>query len=299
MSIRQSLYRVGVTGALAGAAVCAAASVATAAPVPVTDPGGHIAAPGRTAISFEHTPTGTHVGTGNEHESRPAESMVKLYIADYVFAHGTDGDKADATQMLRVSDDNIAARLYAKYPNSIDATAATFGLNDTRSAPHWGDASTSTFDLVKYLAVVKKTNPGSPVLAALATASPVAADGYAQNYGTAVLPGVIGTKWGWSDDRKSSHISASFGEDFAVAAHTYGPAAQLTADVLAAFTNPAPAPGTPERTPGSSLVNPFAEQMPLVDAVTAIAGDIPGLSSVIPNTVTVPRVVVDALTGHR
>ncbi len=82
---------------------------------------------------------------------------------------------------------------------------------------------------------------GDPILTALATATPVAAVGYRQDYGTAQLPGVIGTKWGWSDDRTSLHASASYGEDFSVSAHTFGPAAQLTADVLGAFAHQNPA----------------------------------------------------------
>lgn len=75
------------------------------------------------------------------------------------------------------------------------------------------------------------------MLSALATASPVAADGYKQDYGTATLPGVLGTKWGWSDDRSSVNASVSFGPFFSVSASTYGPSQQLTDDVQGAFTN--------------------------------------------------------------
>ena len=62
----------------------------------------------------------------------------------------------------------------------------------------------------------------------------MAADGYGQDFGTSELPGVIGTKWGWSNDH-SLHASASFGQDFTVAAHTNGGKEQLTDDVRAAF----------------------------------------------------------------
>ncbi|MGN0122838.1 MAG: hypothetical protein ACI38R_06355, partial [Rhodococcus sp. (in: high G+C Gram-positive bacteria)] len=92
---------------------------------------------------------------------------------------------------------------------------------------------------VTYLETKKRTDPGSPVLAAMATAYDTAADGYPQDYGTALIAGVIGTKWGWSDDR-SFHASASFGPDFSVAASTYGSAGQLSEHVLGAFTEGAP-----------------------------------------------------------
>ncbi|MGP5243010.1 hypothetical protein ACTXMA_02270 [Corynebacterium variabile] len=216
--------------------------------MPRQDGNGHIIAPGRTQITVEHTATGFRAGTANQHESRPALSIVKLYIADYVFAHGSPADKADATRMLQVSDDNIASRLYAKYPQSISTTANAYGLNDTHDPGFWGNSTTSTADSVTYLEAKKRQDPGSPVLAALASASPVAADGMRQDYGTAVLPGVIGTKWGWSDDRTSFTASASYGADFSVAAQTNGPAAQLTGDVVDAFRPSAPAP-SPAPTP--------------------------------------------------
>jgi len=56
-------------------------------------------------------------------------------------------------------------------------------------------------------------------------AAPVAADGYPQDFGTATLPGVTGTKFGWSDDPTSIHASASIGPDLVVSAHTWGTAA--------------------------------------------------------------------------
>ncbi|MDN8624636.1 MULTISPECIES: hypothetical protein [Corynebacterium] len=231
---------------LSGAVIAAAAlfaptvaspSGASAAPVPNVDQDGNIAAPARTQISFHNTLTGHHVGTLNEHESRPGLSLVKMYIADYVFEHGSPEDRAKATQMLRFSDDNIASELYAKYPNSINDRAGKYHLADTHGAPHWGDSTTSTADSVAYLEAKKRENPLDPVLTALATASPVAADGYKQDYGTATLPGVVGTKWGWSDDRSSVNASASFGPFFSVSASTYGPSQQLTDDVQGAFTS--------------------------------------------------------------
>ena len=73
----------------------------------------------------------------------------------------------------------------------------------------------------------------------MATAAPVAADGYRQDFGTSRIPGVIGTKFGWSDNRRI-HASVSTAPEFTVAANTYGDAATHTADVTHAVHN---APG--------------------------------------------------------
>lgn len=242
---RRCLRLVTMPVGLSAAAV--GVSPAHAAPVPLQQ-GGVIQAPARTQISFQHSPTGFHAGTANEHESRPALSIVKLYIADYVFRHGTADERAAAYDMLRTSNDATATRLYRKYPQSISDTAARYGLTDTHAASHWGYSRTSTADSVRYLEAKKRENPKSPVLTALATASPVAADGYRQDYGTSRLPGVIGTKFGWSDDRRSFHATASYGTDFSVAAQTNGTAVQLTNDVVAAFA-PSPVPVAPQPAP--------------------------------------------------
>ncbi len=63
------------------------------------------------------------------------------------------------------------------------------------------------------------------------TGTPVAADGTRQNWGTARLPGVLGSKWGWSDLPPPEVASASFGPGFTVAAHTRGSPEDQTADV--------------------------------------------------------------------
>ena len=86
---------------------------------------------------------------------------------------------------------------------------------------------TSTYDAVSFIAQLIEQDPTHPILVAMAEADPVAADGYGQDFGTSVLPGVIGTKWGWSDDR-DLHSSVSFGENFVVAAAVTGTADDLT-----------------------------------------------------------------------
>jgi hypothetical protein len=205
--------------------------------------------PARTSISFQESRTGYRVGTANQHEARPGLSIVKLYIADHALRHGdgSEHEHALAERMIRYSDDGAANGLYAKYPDAIDATAAAYRLTSTRGAPNWGSAVTSTADIVAFLETKKATEPDSPILAWMASAAPVAADGTTQNWGTSTLPGVTGSKWGWSDFGASSVASSSFGPDFSVAAQTHGSAADQTADVTNAFgTDPdAPAPPLP------------------------------------------------------
>ena len=60
-----------------------------------------------------------------------------------------------------------------------------------------------------------------------AHADAYSADGYQQNYGTATLSDVVGSKWGWSDS-KDRHSSVSFSDDFVVAASIEGSAKDLT-----------------------------------------------------------------------
>lgn len=256
-----------------------AAPAASAAPAAVVDAGGAIAAPERTSISL-HGVTGQQA-TANAHESRPGLSLVKLYIADWVFKHGTADQRSQATQMIRTSDDGIATRLYAAHPQSIRETAAVYGLGGTAAGATWDSSRTSAADVAAFVDSKRRTNPADPVLAAMASASSVAADGYPQDYGTAQVPGAIGTKWGWSDDRASVHASVSFGADFTVAAITYGTRDQHTADVRAAMSGTAPSSPLPG-IPGLPAL-PDLSQLPG-------SADIPGLD--VPG-VEIPEAIAD------
>lgn len=214
------------------------AGAAVAAPAPIDS---FDAVPERTALTFEYAPGGVLIGTANQHERRPGLSTVKLYLADYALRHG-DGSPRDrflAERMIRYSDDGAASELDAKYPGAIDAVAAEYGLTDTGRASFWGDSYTSTADTVTFL-VAKRADPTSPIPMWMTTASPTAADGTVQDWGTARLPGVVGTKWGWSDLGAPVVASASYGTDFTIAANTYGSSEDQTEDVLGAFA-PGPA----------------------------------------------------------
>ena len=137
------------TGAVAltvATAATLATAPASAAPRPVQDSKGFIVSPARTQISFTYSPTGV-AGTRNQHEARPGLSIVKLYIADYAYKHGTPADKARASEMIRTSNDAIASQLYRKYPQSVSATARTYGRDFTVSANTWGNKHALTNDV--------------------------------------------------------------------------------------------------------------------------------------------------------
>lgn len=178
-------------------------------------------------VTFVRLSDGFHAGTATERFARPALSLGKLYIADHVMRYGTDAEVYEAIEMIRSSDDGVANDLYDKYPDSISETAERYGLLSTRAHERWGYSVTSTYDVVTFVAALMEQDRTHPILVAMAASEDVAADGYDQDFGTAVLPGSLGTKWGWSDDRKL-HSSVSFGEDWVAAAAVTGSAEDLS-----------------------------------------------------------------------
>ncbi|MCS4536448.1 hypothetical protein [Corynebacterium sp. HS2168-gen11] len=170
---------------------------------------------------------GLHVGSSNEYVSRAALSLIKLYIAQYVIQHGDADEQAEALTMIRNSDDDIATELYAKYPTAIESIATQYHLTGTVADPRWGYSLSSTYDVAFFLAQLMREDYDSPVLVAMRETDAVAKDGTSQDYGTAVLPGVVGTKFAWSND-KDLFATASYGHDFIVVASNYGSAEDLT-----------------------------------------------------------------------
>src|SRR5699024_7370898 len=157
---------------------------------------------------------------------RTCLSICKFYIAGHVYREGTDAQKDQATEMLQTSDDGITTRLYREFPKSICEVAERYGLEDTIGAPTWGK-STTMHDMATFLAA--KVEEGD-------FDDPVATDGYAQDFGTDVLPGVLGTKFGWADEHDSMNASASYGRDFVVAVNVIADADTTTEIVEDIFT---------------------------------------------------------------
>jgi hypothetical protein len=193
----------------------------------------------RTSVSYQSLIPGVRFGSDNEHEARPGLSIMKLYLADYALRYGTSSetDLSHAEQMIRFSDDNAADLIDWKYPEAIDAISNEFGLDSTWSSGYWGTSLTSTADVAKFLAAKLAADAGSPILAWMTNAGKVAADGTVQNWGTANLRGVVGTKWGWTDssDPGLEVASASFGPGFVIVASTFGSAADQNADLCGAI----------------------------------------------------------------
>lgn len=118
-------------------------------------------------------------------------------------------------------------------------------------------------------------------------AAPIAADGFAQNYGTSRLPGVQGTKFGWSDDRTSITATASYGHGFTVAAITYGPASLNTDDAVRGFVGGQPGGAGAPGQPLTSSVGPI--QAPAQRVVDALPPNTPNeISNAIPRDWLVP-----------
>lgn len=189
------------------------------------------AVPGRTQITLRLS-NGAVMATNNASESRPALSLSKLYLGYWVLKNGAPEHKAEVEDMIRYSDDAVASKLERIYPQAIPEVIETFGLTQTHHNGFWGNTTTSTNDVTLFLERTRNDPAAQPMFRGMRTAAPVARDGYLQNYGTATLPGVEGTKFGWSDDH-SVNATASFGPGFSIAANTYGSPAQLTDDVQA------------------------------------------------------------------
>ena len=81
-----------------------------------------------------------------------------------------------------------------------------------------------------FVSQLRLKHPNSEVLEAMRHWSPVAADGYRQNFGLAGLSGSEGAKMGWSNQR-TWHSSVVFGPGYVMAAITEGGKYDHTEDV--------------------------------------------------------------------
>ncbi|MDV2433801.1 hypothetical protein [Corynebacterium tuberculostearicum] len=179
------------------------------------------------SVTYIRLHDGMHMGSASEHEPRPALSLIKLYIATYVMEKGEYEDKYEALDMIASSSDKSAEELFDKYPDSIDTIADEFNLESTKAGEQWGYSQTSTYDVASFISQLIDRDETHPVLVAMAHADPISEDGYRQDYGTAKLSNVVGSKWGWSND-KTINSSVSFGENFVAAASITGSSDDLT-----------------------------------------------------------------------
>ena len=216
------------------------------------DPG---AVPSRTQITVR-LDSGVAFSTLNGAESRPALSLAKLYLGYWVLYHGAPEDQARVENMIRYSEDSTATYLDRKYRQAIPAIIGEWNLYETHYSGYWGGMTTSTEDVARFTSAIQYDPVATPIMNGMREAAPIARDGYAQNYGTSRLPGVWGTKFGWSDNR-TINASVSLAQGFTVAAHTYGTPDTLTDDVLTAVHNdPQPSQSSQLPTMSADLVSP-------------------------------------------
>lgn len=204
------------------AVVCA--SPASAVSVKPGDPGD------RTDIVAFHA-DGTWTGTPNAKQSRPALSLIKLYLGYWVLKNGTAEEKGSVLRMTRTSSDVVASQLDSAYPEAIDDVAEEFNLTATNGNGYWGQATTSPYDMAKFVTEIMDDPDAEPLLRGMANHAPNAEDGFKQDFGTDQMPGVIGSKFGWTDDAQSAFASVSFGPGWVIAAMSNGDVDEHTDDV--------------------------------------------------------------------
>lgn len=208
-------------------------------------------------------------------------SLSKLYLAHWVLYHGAPEDKLLVHEMIRVSHDGIATELDRKYPQAIPKVVSQFGLSGTTYSGHWGGTRTTTNDVARFVSAIRFDPISQPIMEGMRQAAPTGADGYPQNFGTARLAGIEGTKFGWADAH-DQHATVSIGAGFVVAAHTYGSAEQHTEDVLKSvqtipFVGPAAKSDSAQLREKLSCVQP----QELVNAI--------------PDGITVPEEIMNAM----
>lgn len=89
--------------------------------------------PGGSQLTFLRLSDGKHVGSATERFPRPALSLIKLYIADYVLLEGEEDDRQIVVKMIETSDDLAAELLTAKYPDAISQTVSRYELRSTQA----------------------------------------------------------------------------------------------------------------------------------------------------------------------
>lgn len=176
----------------------------------------------------------------------PSLSQAKLFLGYWVLRSGSPADKGSVFPMIKFSDDGIASRLSGIYPQAIPEIIAQYGLRGSSAGPSWGHGTTTMNDLTQFISAIRRDPIAKPIIDAMAQAAPIAADGYPQNYGSATLPRVWATKFGWTDDRVSRNTTVSLGDTFSIAVSAAGPAFRAT-DLARTVPLPAvgPAPWTP------------------------------------------------------
>ena len=151
---------------------------------------------------------------GNELADRPfpTASLVKLFIAADVLHRARTGavtltpaDRAELELMIRSSNDPAASDLWVRFngAQAVRDVAVRYGLTGTappRRWGQWGETTTTAADLARFLArlpVIAHPDDAEALLGWMRAATPIASDGFDQEFGVfGTLPGAA-VKQGW------------------------------------------------------------------------------------------------------
>jgi hypothetical protein len=151
---------------------------------------------------------------GNELADRPfpTASLVKLFLAADVLHRARTGevaltpaDRAQLEVMIRSSNDPAASDLWVRFggAQAVRDVAVRYGLTDTappRRWGQWGETTTTAADLARFLTrlpVIAHPDDAEALLGWMRTATPIASDGFDQEFGVfGTLPGAA-VKQGW------------------------------------------------------------------------------------------------------
>ncbi|MFP7365186.1 hypothetical protein SFC07_05325 [Corynebacterium callunae] len=234
---------------------------------------------------------GTIEATDNADESRPALSLAKLYLGFYVLDQGDEEDAALVYDMIRYSQDATADYLEGIYPEAIPEVIEDFELDDTVWDGYWGNSTTSAIDIAEFVSKISADPIAEPLIDGMEHTAEVATDGYDQDFGTYTLPDVIGTKFGWSDNR-DVHASVSIGTDFVVAANTYGDAETLTEDVQESISEQEP------EIPEVITLSKEAAVVTVQPTRMKTAGEVPGsVLALLPDSAPIPNFIYRLLVN--
>jgi len=142
----------------------------------------------------------------------PTASLVKLFLAEDVLHRARTGavaltpeDRAQLEVMIRGSNDPAASDVWVRFggAQAVRDVAIRYGLTGT--APplrwgQWGETTTTAADLARFLArlpVIAHPDDAAALQGWMGTATPIASDGFDQEYGVfGALPGAA-VKQGW------------------------------------------------------------------------------------------------------
>lgn len=189
---------------------------------------------GQSAIALDRS-SGRIVAQTDPDRPLPSMSLVKLFIAvDVLDAAGgpanlDPGTAATLWQMITVSDDNAASRLWVAGGHGVivQRTAQRFHLSGVQPPVNpgmWGDTTITARDVAVFLQQALADPAAGPWLAAaMQSAQNTGEDGFDQNFGMNTIAGA-GSKQGWGCCLRGvrSLDSAGFTDDLVTVTLSYG-----------------------------------------------------------------------------